>query len=130
MSPTERPAPTIHHIRAAHEIRRLGVSKSLIATLAGLHRPDFIAWTNGKSKLSPVKIERIAAVLADLKEIVQASEQLGIAFDLRNAENVRNIIDASNRLKAQVAQAETERAEAELQKVLGEAASVFSLTLS
>ena len=130
MSPTERPAPQIHHLRAAHEIRQLGVSKSLIATLAGLHRPDFIAWTNGKSKLSPAKIERIAAVLADLKEIVQASEQLGISFNLTNAQNVRNIIDAAKQVKEQAALQETERAEAELQKVLGEAASVFNLTLN
>jgi len=126
MSPTERPA-VMHHVRAAHEIRTLGVSKSLIATLAGLHRPDFIAWTNGKAKLSPAKIERISAVLADLKEIVQVSEQLNISFNLTNAQNVTNIIDAANRAKAQAAMQD---AEADLQRVLGEAASVFSLTLS
>jgi hypothetical protein len=117
----------MHHIRAAHEIRTLGVSKSLIATLAGLHRPDFIAWTNGKAKLSPAKIERISAVLADLKEIVQASEQLGISFNLTNAQNVKNIIEAATKAKAQ---AELQNAEADLQRVLGEAASVFNLTLT
>src|SRR5712671_5396257 len=126
MSPVERPA-VMHPVRAAHEIRTLGVSKSLIATLAGLHRPDFIGWTNGKAKLSPAKIERIAAAIAAVKEIVQASEQLGVSFDLKNAQNVQNIINASTKLKSQ---AELQIAETELEVALGEAAAVFSLSFT
>ncbi len=117
----------MHHVRAAYEIRTLGVSKSLIATLASLHRPDFIGWTNGKVTLSPAKIERISAAIAAVKEIVQASEQLGVSFDLTNAQNVQNIINASTKLKAQ---AELQRAETELEVALGEAAAVFSLSFT
>ena len=126
MSPVERPAP-MHHVRAAHEIRILGVSKSLVATLAGLHRPDFIAWTNGKAKLSPAKIERLAEAITAIKEIVATSEQLGISFDLKNAANVINIIDTAKRLKADAA---LQDAQSYLDKALGEAAAIFSLDLT
>ena len=120
----------MHPVRATHEIRTLGVTKTLVARLAGLHKPEFVAWTLGKVDLSPEKLNRISETLAALKEIVQASEQLGVAFDLKDAQNVRNIIDAAKKAKAQAALQETERAEAELQKVLGEAASIFNLTLN
>jgi hypothetical protein len=117
----------MHPVRATHDIRQAGVTKGLVARLAGVHRPHFIQWTLGKADLSPEQLERVSEVIGAIKEIVAASEQLGVAFDLKNAQNVQNIINTSKKLKVQ---AELQDAEADLQRVLGEAASVFSLTLS
>lgn len=117
----------MHPIRAVHEMRQAGVTKGLVARLAGIPRPHFIQWTLDKADLTPEQLHRVAEVIDAIKDIVRASEHFGVAFDLKNAQNVQHLIDAGKRLKAQ---ADLQTAEADLQRVMGEAARVFSLPLS
>lgn len=90
----------MNRIEATREIRQLGLTKTLIARLSGIAKPDFIGWTLGKLDLSEDKLKRIAESISALRAIIQDGEQLGISYDLRNAESVQRLIARHDKLKA------------------------------
>lgn len=129
----------MHHVRAAYEIRTMGVSKQLIAALAGIHRQDFVGWTNGKDDLSPEKVERIATVINRLKLglHVYAERFPGIPPDLKNVAFAKRLVElvaqaeeSEAREKIAEAQAQLQQAESEVATALKELAAPLKNSFS
>lgn len=106
-------------------IARLAIPRGTVAKLSGLYLSDLSAWLNNRAELNPVKVLRVAAVVEAIQEIVLASPD--IKFDWRDPANAATLVTKMAQFKSETA---LQDAEADLQRVMGEAASVFNLTLS
>jgi len=99
-----------------------GITKSLIAELAEIPRPQFNYWTNGVGKLTESQITRVFRVLGEIEHVAGICEGIGLELNWKNAGFVEEFL-------REFRQVEFERAQAELDAVLGQAADIFSFHL-
>src|SRR5258708_4846717 len=106
-------------------IARLAIPRGTVAKLSGLYLSDLSAWLNNRAELNPVKIERVAAVVEAIEEIVLSSPE--IKFDWRDPDNAATLVLKMARFKSETA---LQDAQEQLDRAMGEAAAVFSLNLT
>src|SRR6266851_5107531 len=82
------------------KIRTLGVPRSTVAKLAGLHLCDVTGYLNGRLDLNEQKRSRVAEVVADIAKVI---ESFPMKVDLRDPENVRKMIVMVNDARLQMA---------------------------
>jgi hypothetical protein len=104
-------------------IKRAGVTKSLVSELADIPRGQFNYWTNGVGTLTTSQIARVSDILNQIEHAATVFDNIGLELNWRSADFVRQLLKT-------VREVETQQAQQELETVLGEAASVFNLTLS
>ena len=100
-----------------------GISKSLIAELAEVSRPQFNYWTNGVGKLTDRQITNVFAVLDEIERVASVCESIGLELNWKNADFVKQFLQEFKAV-------ETERAQKELDSVLGRANEIFTLSLN
>ena len=106
-------------------IARLAIPRGTVAKLAGLYLSDLSAWLNNRAELNPVKIERVAAVVEAIQEIVLSSPD--IKFDWRDPDNAATLLSKASQFKSAIALQESQE---QLDRVMGEAANVFDLSFT
>jgi transcriptional regulator with XRE-family HTH domain len=87
-------------------IRALRLTRSQIAILTGIARPDISNYLNGTGNLPPARVERIVEVLNALEYgMATLTEEFpGLPIDLKNVDFLQRVIHAVSRDKAAIEQ--------------------------
>lgn len=80
-------------------IEKHAIPKGTVARIADVWPTDLSAWLNGRQNLSAKKTERIAQVVDD---IIQVIEAMPIKVDLTDPKNVQRLITAVNDARLQM----------------------------
>jgi DNA-binding transcriptional regulator YdaS (Cro superfamily) len=111
-------------------IRELGLSRSLVARLARVHRSDFTDWINGNASLSQTKVAQITKVLTNIEIALKVFAQAypNLKLDTRDPEFMGRLAEAVERATGDVAREDLERLQSEAANLMREFRNFSSLS--